>query len=45
MIGNDAIIELDGSQTEFELIDSENDQADCLAILGVKSIDDLIKDR
>jgi len=45
VIGNDAIIELDGSQTEFELIDSENDQADCLAILGVKSIDDLIKDR
>jgi hypothetical protein len=41
VIGNDAIIELDGNQNEFKLIDIENHQKECLEKLGIKSIDEL----
>jgi len=41
VIGNDAIVELDGTQTEFELIDLPNHQGIYLNKLGIKSIDEL----
>lgn len=41
IIGNDAIVELDGTQTEFELVDLPNDQSIYLNKLGVTSIDEL----
>lgn len=41
VIGNDAIVELDGTQTEFELVDLPNDESIYLNKLGIKSIDEL----
>jgi hypothetical protein len=41
VVGNDAIIELDGNQDSFELVDIENHEKECLMQLGVKSIDEL----
>ena len=41
VIGNDAIVELDGNQTEFELVDLPNHQDIYLEKLGIKSIDEL----
>lgn len=41
VIGNDAIIELDGKQNEFELKDIEDHQKECLKQLGVNSIEEL----
>lgn len=41
VVGNDAIVELDGFQEEFELIDLENDEKICLAQLGLKSKEEL----
>jgi hypothetical protein len=41
VIGNDAIIELDGKQNEFTLKEIENHQKECLEKLGVKSINEL----
>lgn len=43
VVGNDAIIELDGKQETFELIEMENHEKECLEQLGVSSIDELIK--
>jgi len=45
VIGNDAIIELNGKQEEFEMKDIESDQNNCLKALGFKTLDDLIKCR
>ena len=42
VVGNDAIIELDGKQDEFEMKDIENHQKECLSKLGLKSLDELI---
>jgi hypothetical protein len=41
VIGNDAIVELDGTQTEFKLVDQPNLQHIYLDKLGIKSIDEL----
>ncbi|WP_242131329.1 hypothetical protein [Aestuariivivens marinum] len=41
VIGNDAIIQLDGKQSEFDMINIPNHQDACLAKLGVNSIDEL----
>ena len=41
VVGNDAIVELDGKQTEFKLIDKENHEQLLLEKIGVKSIDEL----
>jgi hypothetical protein len=41
VVGNDAIIELDGNQDSFELVDIETHEKECLMQLGVKSIDEL----
>jgi len=41
VIGNDAIVELNGKQEEFEIKDIASDQKVCLKILGLKSIDEL----
>lgn len=41
VIGNDAIIQLDGSQSEFELKDIPNHQKECLAQLGLTSLEEL----
>ena len=43
VVGNDAIVELNGDETEFILTEIDNHRADCLEQLGVKSIDDLLK--
>lgn len=43
VVGNDAIIELSGTEEEFELKEIENHQKECLEQLGVKSIDELKK--
>lgn len=41
VIGNDAIVVLDGTQTEFELVDLPKDESLYLKKLGIKSIDEL----
>lgn len=41
IIGNDAIVELDGKQTEFKLVDKENHEKLLLEQIGVKSIEEL----
>lgn len=41
VVGNDAIVELDGKVSEFELVDLVNHQNECLAKLGVSSINEL----
>jgi hypothetical protein len=41
VVGNDAIVQLDGNQTEFTIIDIENHQKDCLKKLGFNSLDEL----
>lgn len=42
-ISNDAVAELDGKQKSFKMIDIPNHQQECLAALGIKSIDELKK--
>jgi hypothetical protein len=42
VVGNDAIVKLDGKQTEFTLVDIPSQQDICLTKLGIKSIDELI---
>ncbi|WP_439507041.1 hypothetical protein [Sediminibacterium sp.] len=41
VVGNDAIVELKGTEEEFKLVDIERHEKECLAQLGVTSIDDL----
>ena len=41
VVGNDALVELDGEQEEFDLEDTETDQDIYLRKLGVKSIEEL----
>lgn len=41
VVGNDAIVELDGKQTEFKLIDKESHEKLLLEKIGVKSIEEL----
>ena len=41
VVGNDAIVELKGTEEEFKLIEIDNLQKECLAQLGLTSIDDL----
>jgi len=41
VVGNDAIVKLNGTEEEFKLIDIERHEKECLAQLGVTSIDDL----
>ena len=41
VVGNDAIVELDGKQTEFKLVDKDNHEQSLLEKIGVKSIDEL----
>lgn len=41
VVGNDAIIELDGKQEEFEMIQIENHEKECLEQLGISSISEL----
>lgn len=41
IVGNDAIVELNGTEEEFKLVDMERHEKECLAQLGVTSIDDL----
>ena len=41
IVGNDAVVELNGTEEEFKLIDIEPHVKECLAKLGVNSIDDL----
>lgn len=41
VVGNDAIVELTGNEEEFTLIERENDEKECLAQLGVQSIEEL----
>lgn len=43
VIGNDAIVELNGIQEEFEIIDIDGHQKECLAKLGLDSLEALIK--
>lgn len=42
VMGNDAIALLNGSETEFKLVDIDRKEKECLEILGVRSIEDLI---
>ncbi len=41
VVGNDAIVELDGKQTSFKLVDRNNNEKLLLQKIGVKSIDEL----
>jgi hypothetical protein len=41
VVGNDAIVELKGTEEEFKLVDLDPHVKECLAQLGVNSIDDL----
>ncbi|WP_299764567.1 hypothetical protein [uncultured Dokdonia sp.] len=41
VVGNDAIVELDGKQTEFNLVDQENHEQLLLEKIGIKSIEEL----
>ena len=41
VIGNDAIVKLDGKQTEFELVNIENHEKLLLEKIGVKSVEEL----
>lgn len=41
VVGNDAIVELKGTEEEFKLVDIDRHEKECLAQLGVTSIDDL----
>lgn len=41
VVGNDAIVELKGNEEEFKLIELDPHVKECLAQLGVSSIDDL----
>jgi hypothetical protein len=41
VIGNDAIVELDGKQEEFKLVDIPNHQKECLERIGIKTIEEL----
>lgn len=41
VVGNDAIVELNGTEEEFKLVEIDSHQKECLAQLGVTSIDDL----
>lgn len=45
VVGNDAIVELDGKQTEFKLVDMDNHEQLLLKKIGVKSIDELTASR
>jgi len=41
VVGNDAIVELDGKQTDFKLVDRNNHEQLLLEKIGVKSIEEL----
>jgi len=41
VVDNDAIVKLKGTEEEFKLVDIERHEKECLAKLGVTSIDDL----
>jgi hypothetical protein len=41
VVGNDAIVELKGNEEVFKLVDKERYEKECLAQLGVTSIEDL----
>lgn len=41
VIGNDAIVQLDGKQEEFKLNDIPNHQKECLERIGIKSLEEL----
>jgi hypothetical protein len=41
VVGNDAIVKLNGTEEEFKLVDIDNHIKECLAQLGVHSINDL----
>lgn len=41
VVSNDAIVELNGTEEEFKLVEIDNHQEKCLAQLGVSSINDL----
>lgn len=41
VVGNDAIVELKGTEEQFKLVDIDRHEKECLAQLGVTSIDDL----
>lgn len=43
IVGNDAIVQLDGKTDEFEMIEIENHRAECLQKLGLRSIEELIE--
>jgi hypothetical protein len=42
IVGNDAFIKLNGSEETFELIEMENHEKECLAELGVTSVNELV---
>jgi hypothetical protein len=41
VLGNDAIVELMGNEEEFKLAEMRSDKKECLAQLGIESIDEL----
>ena len=41
VVGNDAIVQLDGKQTEFKLVDIENHEQLLLEKIGIKTIEEL----
>ncbi|WEK34677.1 MAG: RES family NAD+ phosphorylase [Candidatus Pseudobacter hemicellulosilyticus] len=41
VVGNDAIVELKGTEEQFQLVDIERYERECLAQLGISSIEDL----
>lgn len=41
VVGKDAIVKLNGTEEDFKLVDIERHEKECLARLGVTSIDDL----
>ena len=42
IVGNDAIVKLDGNEQEFELKEIENHQKECLEKLGFESLNELL---
>lgn len=42
MVGNSAVVELDGKSEVFEMIEEEKHVEECLRIIGANSIDDLV---
>lgn len=41
VVGNDAIVQLNGTEDEFKLVDIDRHEIECLGKLGVNSIDEL----